>query len=139
AGTTTAWFFADDFKGFGSIREYMVFHTPIPPGKNKLPHTPALVGKHKANDFGLQDIHGNVAEMCSDSWDLGYYARCAKEPLTIDPKGALPKGLGLRVVRGGSFLDLPQIGRSAYRSGIDPSLGYVGVGFRVVCEISVPE
>ncbi|HZZ81991.1 MAG TPA: bifunctional serine/threonine-protein kinase/formylglycine-generating enzyme family protein [Gemmataceae bacterium] len=138
AGTKTAWSFADDLKSPAELRSHMVFHIPLPPfgkGKNN-PQTPMPVARLKKNEFGLFDMHGNVAEMCSDSWDPAYYARLAKEQVTVDPKG--PPNRAQRVVRGGSFLSTPQQCRSAYRSGVDPSLGYVNVGFRIVCEIATP-
>jgi formylglycine-generating enzyme required for sulfatase activity len=137
AGTKTAWWFADDWKGPSDLRGHMVFHFPLAFPKGKIsPQTPMPVGRLKKNEFGLYDIHGNVAEMCSDYWDPAYYTRCAKDAVTIDPTG--PPGRGQRVVRGGSFLSSPQQCRSAYRSGADPALGSVSIGFRFVCEVPVP-
>ena len=128
AGTTTLWHFGED-----PAKDYMwhqsLAKTPGPAGSHP-------VGKKKANGFGLFDMHGNVAEMCSDYWSPAYYATNPGD----DPKGPAPSGKGnLRVTRGGSFLEVPFLGRSASRNPVDPSLGFAHIGFRVVCEIALPE
>jgi formylglycine-generating enzyme required for sulfatase activity len=132
AGSTTLWNFGDEVKNFAD-RPWCLF-----PVKEVKPLTSHPVGRKKENEFGLFDMHGNVAEMCADYWGPTYYDRSAREALTIDPKGpdATPKAQ--RVIRGGSFMESLQASRSAYRNGIDPTLGYVSVGFRVVCEAPLP-
>lgn len=132
AGTTTLWNFGDKIEVFAD-RPWSLF-----PAKDLKPLTTHIVGKKKDNEFGLFDMHGNVSEMCSDQWNPTFYDLCAKDMLTIDPKGpkAMPKGQ--RVIRGGSFLDPVQAARSAYRIGVDPTVGYVSLGFRIVCEASLP-
>jgi eukaryotic-like serine/threonine-protein kinase len=134
AGSSELWSFGDDL---AQSRNYMWFHLPLKPDKN--PTKPQPVAQKKANDFGLFDMHGNVAEMCSDLWSPSYYQRCVKENLVADPKGPGPGRESSRVVRGGSFIEGAQIARSAYRQFLDPTLGHVHVGFRVVCEIPLPE
>jgi formylglycine-generating enzyme len=44
------------------------------------------VGGYRANPFGLYDIHGNVAELCTDRYLPTYYRRFA-EGTALDPKG----------------------------------------------------
>jgi formylglycine-generating enzyme required for sulfatase activity/predicted Ser/Thr protein kinase len=80
------------------------------------------VGRYKANDFGLYDMHGNVRELCWDFYQKDYYAR---SPID-DPRNASGPNC---VVRGGSFTDHPVDCRSAKRR-----LGQVNfsLGFRVV-------
>ncbi len=134
AGSTELWSFGDDF---APAKGYMWYHAFLKTDKN--PATPNPVAKKKANEFGLFDMHGNVAEMCSDLWNPNYYERCVKENLVADPKGPEPGRDMSRVVRGGSFIESAPVARSAYRNFLDPTLGHVQVGFRVVCEIPLPE
>jgi len=128
AGATSLWSFGDDpRKEVGG--DFMWIQLP---GRMSNPETPMFVGSKMPNDFGLYDMHGNIAEMCSDF--LGIYSSKEVE----DPKGPLTNYIFGRVVRGGSFHDAFQWTRSAYRYGADPALGSVTIGFRVVCEIAMP-
>jgi formylglycine-generating enzyme required for sulfatase activity/class 3 adenylate cyclase len=77
----------------------------------------------------IDDLAGNVLEWVADWWDERYYDRSPRE----NPKG--PAEGGSRVVRGGSFVDLPSYLRGAYRNGIEPVLRYVLLGFRCVREV----
>jgi formylglycine-generating enzyme required for sulfatase activity/serine/threonine protein kinase len=135
AGTTTLWSFADDLPK-ANARDFMWFHWFNPGGKPASgPLTPQSVGRKKSNEFGLHDMHGNVAEMCSDYWGPSYYDQCSKGGMVIDPKGPENNpGFG-RIVRGGSFLDMPFLTRSACRNFLEPTFGYCHVGFRIVCEV----
>ena len=84
------------------------------------------VGEKNANTFGLYDMHGNVWEWCSDYYDSDYYS---KSPAS-DPPG--PSTGVSRVVRGGSWYDIPRNCRSAYRARYAPGHRTYGTGFRVV-------
>lgn len=44
---------------------------------------PVNVGSFRPNPFGLNDVHGNVAELCSDWYDRNYYANSPER----DPAG----------------------------------------------------
>jgi len=93
----------------------------------------APVGSFKPNAWGLYDMHGNVWEWCQDRYGEDYYKESALE----DPKGP-PKG-SLRVVRGGSWVDIPVGCRSAVRTGLVPTgWGSAGDGFRVVVLAGTP-
>ncbi len=81
------------------------------------------------NPFGLYDMHGNVAEWCSDWFDAEYYE---KSP-AVDPKGPSSAG-SFRVIRGGSWDNRPVFCRSANRHYDPPSDRSNFVGFRLVCE-----
>jgi formylglycine-generating enzyme required for sulfatase activity len=78
----------------------------------------------KANDFGLYDMLGSVWE-----WTSSLYLPYPIE--TNDGRDELT-GSGLRVARGGSFkTHRNQIG-CGVRNALDPSQGYIDVGFRIV-------
>ncbi|GEM_PF-4322845 len=87
------------------------------------------VGTFPSNRFGLFDMHGNLAQWCSD-WYLGpYYG----ESQTDDPPGPKTSPDGVRIQRGGTWGDSAFFLRSAARSGGFPQQGTRGTGFRVVC------
>jgi formylglycine-generating enzyme required for sulfatase activity len=97
----------------------------------------ARVGSYPPNAWGLHDMHGNVAEWCSDYFDKDYYKKSPKE----DPKGPASGVVSteytdfFRVIRGGSWLDEARGCRSAYRFRAMPLEPNRLIGFRVVCEI----
>jgi formylglycine-generating enzyme required for sulfatase activity len=82
------------------------------------------VGSYAKNGFGLFDMHGNVAEWCSDFYDKDYYGKSQR----YDPQG--PASGSLRVIRGGSRFSHGQCCRSAYRYCYDPDRCYNDLGFR---------
>jgi formylglycine-generating enzyme required for sulfatase activity len=61
------------------------------------------VGKKAANAFGLHDMHGNVWEWVEDRWHDSY------EGAPTDGSPWVKDGSGLRVVRGGSWNDPPEM------------------------------
>ncbi len=65
------------------------------------------------NPWGLYEMHGNVWEWCRDA-PRGYHA-LAPGQAELDPQGALTSGPS-RAARGGSWIDLAQYARCAYRS-----------------------
>ncbi len=78
-------------------------------------------GSFAPNPWGLHDMHGNVAE-----WTLSDYQPYPDSNIASRVR---------KVVRGGSWRDLPRSGRSAFRLHYDPSQAVFDVGFRVVCEV----
>ncbi len=86
------------------------------------------VGSFPPNRFGLYDMHGNVWEWCGDSWHATYRGA------PID--GSCWVGGGeepMRVLRGGSWMNLPWVCRSAYRLKFAMHAAYLDTGLRVVC------
>jgi formylglycine-generating enzyme required for sulfatase activity len=125
----------DDGKGWANCADQSL--------KKKLSNAPAVwtffswddgfvftspVGSFKGNSFGLYDMIGNAFEWCSDWYDKDYYANCPK----TDPQG--PASGAYRVLRGGGWLNIPQLCRSALRPRLDPGYRYRSVGFRVVLD-----
>ncbi len=84
--------------------------------------TTTYVGSYDANAWGLHDMHGNVLEWCSD-W-YGDYSSASSS----DPTGATTGDY--RVNRGGSWVDLAQGCRSAYRDRRSPDFRGNYLGFR---------
>ena len=85
-----------------------------------------LVGKKKANAFGLQDMHGNVLEWVEDHFHTSYQGAPA-DGSAWNEGGDKER----RMVRGGSWKDGPDKLRSASRTGGTLRRGYEHVGFRV--------
>jgi formylglycine-generating enzyme required for sulfatase activity len=86
--------------------------------------TTTPVGSFASNPCGLYDMHGNVWEWC---WDwYGIYSTGTQ----TNPRG--PVSGVIRVIRGGSWLNVGQILRSAFRSDNYPSYGRDLIGFRLV-------
>ncbi len=87
-------------------------------------------GRYASNAWGLSDMHGNAAEWTSSLYrQYPYRAGDGREDLSAD---------GPRVVRGGSWCDLPQFCTAAWRFGYPPWRKVHNVGFRVVVPIGDP-
>ncbi|MBP7335884.1 SUMF1/EgtB/PvdO family nonheme iron enzyme [Niveispirillum sp.] len=85
---------------------------------------PVPVGEFKANDFDLYDMHGNVAEWVADC--ATSYANVPDDGTKAPEKAGCP-----RVIRGGSYLDVPTELRSSSRRSAEANLRNDDVGFRV--------
>ena len=84
------------------------------------------VGSFPANDFGLHDVHGNVWEWVEDCWHGDY--RGAPADGSAWTTGG---GCGTRVLRGGSWFNIPGDLRSAYRLGFTAGDRLYDDGFRI--------
>lgn len=82
-------------------------------------------GRYAPNAWGLHDLHGNVAE-----WTRSTYAAY---PWAADGRDD-GSPIGRKVVRGGSWRDVPARGTASIRFSYEPWQRVFNVGFRVVCE-----
>jgi len=143
AGTTTQWSWGDDPKQAGEYAWFL----------DNANYQYQKCGVKKPNPWGLYDMHGNVGEwvldyMHADGYKYGDAPTSRTNPWVITDK------LYPRVVRGGSWRDLPGGLRSASRLGSAPlwklrdpqfpkSIWYhtepMTLGFRVVRPLDVPD
>ncbi len=90
---------------------------------------PWPVAERKPNDFGLFDMHGNVAEWCQDSYRAYPVGGAGTSSPSLSDESIADAPL--RILRGGSF-QAPASGvRSAARSKEAPQRQRRDVGFRV--------
>ncbi len=100
------------------------------------------VGQYPANGYGLYDMVGNVWEWCLDVYDPGFYLTSSQDnPISgANSVNSVMKELTdesvLRVLRGGSWLDAPQMLYSAFRYKNNPTRTLGRIGFRCVNSIS---
>lgn len=138
AGTTTPLWFGsetDDFAAFANLADaqlrrieniapWSIPRDAIPPWRPAVEGVDdgfrvcAPVGSFAANPWGLRDMHGNAAE-----WTASIRT----------PPGS-PASTAQRVVRGGSWYDLPRYARSDTRGAYPAWRRVFDVGFRVVVE-----
>jgi len=88
--------------------------------------TSCEVGRYQPNPWGLHDMHGNVAE-----WTASAYR---PYPHDAGDGPEQPDATDERVVRGGSWDDLPRRCRSAFRLSYQAAQPVYNVGLRVLVE-----
>jgi formylglycine-generating enzyme required for sulfatase activity len=128
AGTTTAYGIGTSITcATANIYDYSIpgfcFPHPTEAGQT------TVVGSYPANAWGVQDMHGNVAEWCLDRWP-GPIASYPATPV-VDPVENNPLYV-YRILRGGNWYLDAGAARSASRSGNLASAGAHLFGFRVV-------
>ncbi len=84
------------------------------------------VGGKKPNAWNLYDMHGNVFEWCSDSFDFNYYQHSP----TIDPENKMESPF--RSQRGGAWSLPVKFCPSSYRHGGEKDYRSNNLGFRVL-------
>ena len=137
AGSQTRFFWGEtecEGLGFGNVRDVTGqrrFSTwglafPFDDGVALL----APVGQYRPNAWGLRDLVGNVSEWCEDAYRT-YPAEGGDEMAVTGARDAS------RVMRGSSWLDLPDFSRSAKRLGFAPQGRRDFVGFRVALQAAV--
>jgi formylglycine-generating enzyme required for sulfatase activity len=124
AGSTTTYSFGNDSS---ELMEYGWYRA----NGGDMTHP---VGEKKPNAWGLYDMHGNVAEWCSDWW--GSY----EEGVAVtDPQGPPNPNRELRVIRGGDARQDPENCGSAHRKGVYATLRHGAIGFRLAMNVSIDE
>jgi len=119
AGTETRYWWGNDF---GKNRANC--------GSNGLGET-APVGSFEANPFGLYDTVGNVWEWCADPWHDNY------QNAPTDGRIWEKQGDNRRLLRGGSFIDIPLVCRAAYRDRYSSDFQSWDGGFRGCADIAL--
>ncbi|MDW7733118.1 MAG: formylglycine-generating enzyme family protein [Methanolobus sp.] len=87
------------------------------------------VGEKEANQWGLYDMHGNVWEWTQDTWHDNY------EGAPADGSAWEEENTSLRVGKGGSWMDGPNICQSPFRGQLDANSSINVLGFRVVRDV----
>ena len=132
AGTSTPFHFGETITTEIANYDGTYTYANGPKGEDRQQTTP--VGMFPANAWGLQDMHGNVWEWCLDNWHGSYEgapvdgSAWLKEPGMNDQKDEIR-----RLLRGGSWSNLPGFCCSACRNHVRPGGANDDVGFRVVC------
>jgi len=87
------------------------------------------VGQFPANPFGFYDMHGNVWEWCEDDWHGNYEGAPSDGSAWVEAN----RTETYRLVRGGSWVNIPAFCRSAVRYGHSRDAFVITVGCRVCC------
>lgn len=94
---------------------------------------PGVVGSFPANQFGLFDTAGNVAEWVADCWNPSYQG--APNNGSTWTEGDCTQ----RVVRGGSYDSPAKSLRTAYRDYLGANIRLLGYGMRVARDLTPEE
>lgn len=124
AGTSTPLFFGHDISSHDAN-----FNGIAPLGNGRMgPFLRATTstGGYRSNAFGLYDMHGNVAEWCSDGYAIDYYRKSPK----VNPQG--PSEANEKIIRGGGWTNTARECRSAARNHFPADFSSPNIGFRVV-------
>ena len=129
AGTTTAWYWGETSSAqcrYANGRDALVDQYLLRLSCNDGHPNTAPVRSYPANAFGLHDVLGNVREWVQDCWHDNY--RGAPADGSVWRRRA---NCRLRVLRGGSWWELPDALRAASREREVAGLRDSTTGFRV--------
>jgi formylglycine-generating enzyme required for sulfatase activity len=89
----------------------------------------APVGSFKSNEFGLNDMMGNVFQWTNDCWSASYVGA------PIDGSARTDGNCADRELRGGSWFSTPAYVRASYRNHFSADYRTSSVGIRLVRDI----
>ncbi|MDB9468708.1 SUMF1/EgtB/PvdO family nonheme iron enzyme [Dolichospermum circinale] len=124
-GTTTPFHFGETITTDLANYNGTYIYASEPKGKNLGQTTD--VGSFPPNSFGLYDMHGNVWESCQEDWHDNYVNAPKDGSAWTSQSG------DTKVLRGGSWDNLPVDCRSACRYSYVAGFDFNLFGFRVVC------
>lgn len=124
----TAWANCDGGYVYGSGRKGIYRQRPVPVGSYGL-----------VNRWGLADLHGQLWEWCGDQWHpdpIGEGWPAAGQPwegvdAALQARATAQKDW--KLLRGGSWINIPHYCRAAYRSSYNPGSGFTNSGLRPCC------
>ncbi|NEO13522.1 MULTISPECIES: formylglycine-generating enzyme family protein [unclassified Moorena] len=130
AGTATPFHFGETISPKVATYDSTEKYRFGPKGKSSKQTTE--VGFHQAaNGFGLEDLHGNVWEWCADHWYHNYI------DAPVDGTARITNyRVSHQVIRGGSWIESPNVCRSGYRNGVPPENRILTIGFRVALSLN---
>jgi hypothetical protein len=132
AGTSTPFHFGEIITTDLANYNGQFTYNNSPKGENRRRTTEA--GSFPANAWGLHDMHGNVWEWCADDWHEDYTeAPSDGSPWLKNAKNDQNKTN--KLLRGGSWYNVPRYCRSASRYDYMRDYFYFDVGFRVCCVV----
>jgi len=99
-------------------------------------YAPRPVGTLRPNEWGFQDMHGNVAEWCADRF-RPYLSAFGDHHALEDGDGVLTGGTVMRVLRGGSYADAGVALDAAYRHATRPQRRLRWNGLRLARNVPV--
>jgi formylglycine-generating enzyme required for sulfatase activity len=126
AGTTTPFHFGDTITS--ELVNYNGNYTYGSAPKGEYRRQTIDVGSFPANAFGLYDMHGNVWEWCQYNWHKNYQGAPNDGTAWIEDDNEN----NYRLLRGGSWLDVPGFCCCAYRNRNERDGRGNNIGFRVV-------
>lgn len=94
------------------------------------PRKPQPIGVKKANELGIFDMSGNLAEWCWDYYNKNYY----KYSEYKNPSG--PTRGRARILRGGSWIFNSIFAKTSYRLSDNPDTKNYHYGFRLVRKVN---
>ncbi|MGB8980936.1 MAG: formylglycine-generating enzyme family protein [Anaerolineales bacterium] len=128
AGTTSPFSFGETITI--DVVNFNGEHTFRDEPRGRYIHVTTPGGTFPPNAFGLYDMHGNLWEWCADNW-LDDYSSSPRDGSSYQNKDSR-----VRVVRGGSWHEPPDLCRSATRLRVLQSDAEEVIGFRVVCDVA---